>query len=400
MLCSFAVAWPNWLAVGPAGVLFGTAIGGTSSSGAQTYGSVWSLTPPTAPGGAWIENTLYTITDASVGTPNQILGIGPDGTIYVSGTTRCGNTYCGILFSLTPPTAPTGEWTETTLHNFTGGNDGSSVAAAAVSSNGVLYGTTPDGGTGQKGSVFSLSLAAPLPSINPGGLVNAASYTAPVAPGSIASVFGDFFVPAPLSATEPPLPASLAGLSIIFDASIPAPLFYVSGSQINFQVPWELATPLGADIAATLYGDTGPPQTMDLAPVAPAIFTVNGSGSGQGAILDASNRLVDASNPATPGSTVLQIFCTGLGPVTNQPPTGSPAPLSPLAQTSYSPPPAVMVGGVAADVSFSGLAPGYVGLYQINAQVPAGLPANSATPVSISYGQGAASSNVVTIAVQ
>jgi uncharacterized protein (TIGR03437 family) len=59
-----------------------------------------------------------------------------------------------------------------------------------------------------------------------------------------------------------------------------------------------------------------------------------------------------------------------------------------------------MVGGVAADVSFSGLAPGYVGLYQINAQVPAGLPANSATPVSISYGQGAASSNVVTIAVQ
>jgi uncharacterized protein (TIGR03437 family) len=135
---------------------------------------------------------------------------------------------------------------------------------------------------------------------------------------------------------------------------------------------------------------------VNLATFAPAIFTINAQGSGQGAILDQSNRLVDVSSPATPGGTVLQIFCTGLGPVTNQPLTGSPAPSGPLSYTTATP--AVTIGGVSADVFFSGLAPGFVGLYQVNAQVPAGLAPDTAAPVVISM-QGTAS-NTVTIAVQ
>jgi uncharacterized protein (TIGR03437 family) len=226
--------------------------------------------------------------------------------------------------------------------------------------------------------------------------VTAAGYTAPVAPGSIASVFGDFFLPAPLSATQSPLPASLSGLSLQFNFGPPAPLFFASGGQVNLQVPWELAFQSHVSLAATLNGQTGAAQAVNLAPDAPAIFTMNAQGSGQGAILDQSNRLVDASNPATPGSTVLQIFCTGLGPVSNQPPTGSPAPSSPLAYTAVIP--TVTVGGVPADVSFSGLAPGYVGLYQVNAQVPAGVAPGSALPVAISM-EGMAS-NTVTIFVQ
>jgi len=134
---------------------------------------------------------------------------------------------------------------------------------------------------------------------------------------------------------------------------------------------------------------------VNLAPYAPGIFTINSQGTGQGAILDAAYRLVDASNPAASGSFVL-IYCTGLGSVTNPPPTGSPASLTDPSPTPMFP--TVTIGGVSANVSFSGLAPGYVGLYQVNAQVPAGLAANNAAPVAISM-EGAVS-NTVTIAVQ
>jgi uncharacterized protein (TIGR03437 family) len=160
-------------------------------------------------------------------------------------------------------------------------------------------------------------------------------------------------------------------------------------------VPWELSGQSQSTLAATLNNVAGPAQTVNLAPFAPAIFSTNAEGSGQGAILDTSYRLVDSANPATAGSSVVLIYCTGLGAVTNQPATGSPGPSNPLA---WSTTPTVMIGGVSADVSFSGLAPGYVGLYQVNAQVPAGSATGPAVPVVISI--GGVGSNTVTMAVQ
>jgi uncharacterized protein (TIGR03437 family) len=394
VLYTFTDAEPYSLAVGKGGVLYGASASGVWSSGAQTYGSLWSLTPPAAAGGPWVENTLYSFTEPSVWTPIVGLSVAGDGALY--GTAYTGSSGCGTLFSLTPPSTPGGAWAETTLHNFTCGIDGGGPDALVMGSDGVLYGTVTAGGAGGNGYVFSLKLTVPQPSINPGGLVTAASYTSPVAPGSIASVFGDFFVSTPVSATGLPLPSSLSGLSLQFDSGAPAPLFFVSGGQANLQVPWELAGQPQANLAASLSGQNGAAQTVNLATFAPAIFSTNSTGSGQGAILNGSYHLVDVSNPATPGSTVLQIFCTGLGPVSNQPQTGSPAPLSPLAYTTTTP--TVTVGGVPTDVSFSGLAPGYVGLYQVNAQVPVGLAANNAVPVVISM-EGTAS-NTVTIAVE
>jgi len=105
--------------------------------------------------------------------------------------------------------------------------------------------------------------------------------------------------------------------------------------------------------------------------------------------------LISATNPTTAGAGVL-IYCTGLGEVTNQPATGSPGPSDPLAWTTTTP--TVTIGGVPADVQFSGLAPGYVGLYQVNVPVPAGLATGPSVPVVISM--GAAASNTVTMAVQ
>src|ERR1700691_4282995 len=237
---------------------------------------------------------------------------------------------------------------------------------------------------------------AQVPQIGAGGVVNDAYYTAPVAPGSIAAVFGTFFLSAGSSDTDLPLDTSLQNLSFQFSGGTAAPLYYVSSGQANIQVPWEVAGQTTATLTPTLNGVAGAAQTVNVAAFAPAIFTTNAQGSGPGAILDSSFRLVDVSNPAIAGTTTILIYCTGLGAVrANQPATGAAASLTDLAPTTT--PVTVIIGGVTEAASFSGLAPGFVGLYQVNALVPAGVTADSAVPVTISI--GGAISNAVTVAV-
>lgn len=234
------------------------------------------------------------------------------------------------------------------------------------------------------------------PSILAGGVVNAASFTAPVAPGSIASAFGDFLVTAQAGYTGAPLPGGLLGISLQINAGMPAPLFFVSGGQVNFQVPWELSGQTQTILAGTLDSTAGAAQTVGLAQFAPAIFSTNGQGTGQGAILDSSYNLVDSTHPASAGSTYISIYCTGLGPVTNQPLTGAPALSDPLSWTTTVP--TMTIGGAPASPSFYGLAPGYAGLYQVNVQVPAGSAKGNEVPLAIMI--GGAASNTVTLAVQ
>ena len=237
---------------------------------------------------------------------------------------------------------------------------------------------------------------AGFPSINNGGVVNAAGYEAAVAPGSIAAVFGAFLLTQTLIDTSSPLLDTMLELSLQFGNGSPAPLFFVSGLQVNLQVPWELAAASQTTLTATLGGQSSGAVNVGLAQFAPGIFTQNSRGTGQGSITDVSNHLVDASNPATAGVTILQIFCTGLGPVNNPPASGSPASLTSLSSTPAKA--TVTIGGIqATNVPFSGLAPGYVGLYQVNAQVPAGVASGNAVPVVISM--GGVASNTVTIAV-
>jgi beta-glucosidase len=217
--------------------------------------------------------------------------------------------------------------------------------------------------------------------------VNAASYTGTAVPGSAVSVFGSF-------------PAGSA--SFQFGGGLRAPLFFASGTQANIQVPWELSGQAQATLTAAVDGQTSPPQTVNLAAFAPGIFSTNMQGSGQGVILDSSYRLVDASNQAAPGKTVVAIYCTGLGAVTDPPADGSPSPASPLdpgtplALTIATP--SVTFGGVPAQALLAGLTPGLVGVYQVNALVPANSPAGNAVAVAISI--GGATSNTVTMAVQ
>jgi uncharacterized protein (TIGR03437 family) len=234
----------------------------------------------------------------------------------------------------------------------------------------------------------------PVPAINPGGIASAANFLAPVAPGSIASAFGNFLNVAPALGSAP-LQPSLSGLSLAITGAPAPPLFTVSSGQINFQVPWELADRQNALVSVTLNGQTGPQEPIEIAIFAPGIFRMDPLHSGQGAVVDINYRLVDSANPAVAGQTVVQIFCTGLGPVTNQPATAAPALSDPLSRTTTTP--TVTIGGAPAVVFFSGLAPGAVGEYQVNALVPAESIKGSAVPVVISMG---GASDSATIAVK
>ena len=134
-----------------------------------------------------------------------------------------------------------------------------------------------------------------------------------------------------------------------------------------------------------------------MAAVSPGVFTLNQQGTGPGAILHADDfQPVNDSAPAQPGEFLL-IFCTGFGPVQPEVQSGQIAPTAePLARTVSLP--MVNIAGIAADVTFSGLAPGFVGLYQVNVQVPENAPTGDAVDVVLTI--GGVTFNTVTIAVE
>jgi uncharacterized protein (TIGR03437 family) len=169
------------------------------------------------------------------------------------------------------------------------------------------------------------------------------------------------------------------------------------------EIPEELAGATSATVQVTVGGRTSAPQTVLLGPDSPGIFTIPPGGTGQGAIQIANTVMFAApsgsilgaqAQPANSGDT-LTIYCTGLGAVTNPPATGAPAPSNPPSTTTATP--QVTIGGILANVTFFGLTPGFVGLYQVNAQVPAGLPAGNAVPVVLTI--GGQPSNTVSVAI-
>jgi uncharacterized protein (TIGR03437 family) len=241
-----------------------------------------------------------------------------------------------------------------------------------------------------------------LPAVNAGGMVNGATFGAQsVTAGSIVSLFGTNLAVSTALAQTVPLATTLAGTSVQL-SGIAAPLFYASPAQINLQVPWQLAGQTQASVVVSVSSVASTPQTVNLSAYGPGMFTVNQTGSGQGAVLIAGTAAVAAPAGLVPGARpanrgeYISIYCTGLGPVNNTPASGAKAPDSPLSSTSTLP--TVTVGGLRAVVTFSGLAPGFVGLYQVNAQVPDTVVPGDAVPLTLSI--GGAVSNTVTIAIR
>jgi uncharacterized protein (TIGR03437 family) len=233
------------------------------------------------------------------------------------------------------------------------------------------------------------------PTINVNGAVDAA-FPQPgqgVAPGSYIALYGINLAPATEGFSTPYLPVAIAQTSVSFDSangSAPGHLTYISPGQVNVQVPWELQGQSTARIKVSIADSSGALYSLPLVPYAPAIFNSNGAA----AALDAGFHVISNSNPAKQGQ-VISLYCNGLGPVTNQPASGDPAQGPPnLSNTAATP--TVMIGGQNAPVLFSGLAPGYSGLYQINVTVP--NVGSGVKPVTVAI--GGATSQPVNMAVQ
>jgi uncharacterized protein (TIGR03437 family) len=194
------------------------------------------------------------------------------------------------------------------------------------------------------------------PAMYSGGAVNAASFAAgaPVAPGSLIAIFGDHLDGATLRMGD-------------YDV----PILYSSQGQINAQVPWELAGQTTAQLAAS----NGNAIDVPLATYSPGIFVV----------VPASAKRGD----------YLTIYCNGLGPVSNRPATGEPSPLLPLAETLLTP--VVKIGGVPARVTYSGLTPTLIGLYQVNVQAPGDAPIGKDLSLQLQIGGATSNSVAVTI---
>src|ERR1019366_10067738 len=128
--------------------------------------------------------------------------------------------------------------------------------------------------TGAVSFLGPITITVAVPSINlVSGTVNGASYTPTVAAGSVASVFGSNLSFGLGFVDTVPLPTSLAGSSFQIGNQA-APLFYTSSSQLNLQIPWELAGQTQASVTATVGAVGSTPQTVNIAPFAPGIFTV------------------------------------------------------------------------------------------------------------------------------
>jgi uncharacterized protein (TIGR03437 family) len=186
----------------------------------------------------------------------------------------------------------------------------------------------------------------------------------------------------------------LGGVTVSVN-NIQCPLYYVSPTQINLQLPYALEGETTASMIVEHNGVASEPIVFEVDSVNPAFFTTNMQGTGDGCVLhNADDTLVSPSHPAVPGEYV-QLFCTGLGAVNPPVASGTAAPSDPLSWSVTTP--TVTVGGIAATVVFAGLAPDFVGLYQVNIQIPEGTPIGDTVALVLTI-EGV-ESNVVTLAI-
>lgn len=213
--------------------------------------------------------------------------------------------------------------------------------------------------------------------------VNGASFAAgqPVAPGSLVSLFGSFTGSVTASASSLPLSRKLGETELLV-ANSAVPLLYVSPLQINFQVPRQAGTNQVL-VEARVAGKTIARATMTVIPTAPGLF----------AVLNQDSKPNSATNPAKRGQ-VLQIYGTGQGEVSPLVEDGAAPAADKLSVTTGTP--TASIGGKPAKVQFSGLAPGFVGVWQLNVAIPDDAPVGNTVPLAVAW---ALNSNTLQIAI-
>jgi len=265
-------------------------------------------------------------------------------------------------------------------------------AIAADPTGGPVPLSTGDGG------VVVTGTGVTAPAIT--AVANAASWaTGPVAPGEIVIVAGNFLADSGLIGAQITsagfVAASLGAATVLFD-DVPAPLVYTMANQLSAIVPYEVSGQAQTSIQVEYQGVRSTPVTVAVAPTAPGIFTVNESGSGQGAIVNRDGSLNGPANPAA-GGDVVSIYATGEGQTAPLGTDGIIVTAADLRQPVWAV--TVSIGGQDATVLYAGSAGDEVaGLLQVNARVPLGIMPSTATPVTLTI--GGSSQPGVTMAVQ
>jgi uncharacterized protein (TIGR03437 family) len=218
--------------------------------------------------------------------------------------------------------------------------------------------------------------------------VNAASGVGlAISPGEIISLYG--------AALGPPAPAiqqpdangfygtQLAGTTVSFNGAN-APLIYVSASQINAIVPYEVGVSGMATIQVNYQGQSMATETLPVVVTAPGIFTANSSGTGEASVINQDGSVNSASNPARPG-TIIAFFLTGEGQTNPGGVDGKTTPLPPAAPPAPQQAIAVFLNGQQAQLPYAAEAPGLVaGIMQVDAQVPLNVVQNPSTsPIAV-----------------
>jgi uncharacterized protein (TIGR03437 family) len=250
-----------------------------------------------------------------------------------------------------------------------------------------------------------------VPAVNAGGVLNSASYTTQgAAPGSIVSIFGTGLAASTASASAIPLPTSLGDVTSVTFNGISAGLYFVSQTQINAQLPFNVLPGQSsgtASIVVTRSSGTSAAQSVTVVPASPGIFTTTANGLGQAFAYDNTTGALAAPAGVAIGSLAtapisissghaLIVACTGLGSVSPSIDNYVAASDGILRYTVLTP--IVLIGGVAATPIYSVLSPQFVSEYQIGVTPAANTPTGDAVSLQIQIG-GVTTTNQVTVAV-
>ena len=218
--------------------------------------------------------------------------------------------------------------------------------------------------------------------LNPQRVLNAASYAPagnPIAPGEYISLFGTGMA-ATAKVAAAPYPLTFNGVTVLVNGK-PAPLEYVSGTQINMLIPYATQGPT-ATVVVQNGSATSNTVTVPVAATAPGFFSVDQSGTGIAAVYhgNLAQGTVTPNNPASPGETVV-VYLSGMGAVSPALADGTATGLNPL--SSMTSPVAITIADQPTTTSYTGLAPNFPGLYQINVVVPLAIFSTANVPMAI-----------------
>jgi uncharacterized protein (TIGR03437 family) len=279
-----------------------------------------------------------------------------------------------------------------------GASDFTAADPYSVNSNGLLTVELTQVGLGAGGTfvgsaidpsdpgAFEIFFGAPMIGLsgsgvflNPQGVLSAASFAPagnPISPGEFIALFGTGLA-ASTQTAKPPYPSTLNSVTVTINGT-KAPIYFVSAGQINCLVPYGITGSTATIVVANGTASSNT-VTVPVAATSPGIFSLDQSGTGSGAIEHANGSVVNAANPANPGETVV-VYLAGMGAVNPAIADGTASTSNPLNRSVL---PMVYIADQQANVLFSGLAPGFPGLYQLNVTIPMTISSAGNYPIGI-----------------